>query len=241
MMTKLETVLSEYESLMAGQVNYLLYCLLNIPIKADGTALLSARIMVRGEEKNIEDVATVTKTNDYQYCIIPKQGEYMEAIIKGIALPHPELKANLMGIDEKGLSPLVDDEIPQDKLRVVTLDVPEVNKDRYDAITKAIDTFYDKCKVDMEDYKQQYTIKLASTIEGIDKEMADSAKENFDNTTKDYAEKRDKLRDMKKTEADEAYQHYTARKEEEKAKKQEEELATNKNAGLSMNIFNNED
>lgn len=242
MKTKLEIVLDEYEDLMAGQVNYFLYCLLNLSMKADGTAMLSARITVKGEEKNIEDVATVAKTNDYQYCIVPKGDEFLEPIIKGIALVHPEMKVNIMAMDSNGLTPLaVNDEVPEGKTRVITLDVPEVNKDRYDTINQAIDTFYDKCKVDMEGYKQKYAVKLATTIEGMDKDTAEGAKETFDDITKDYAEKRDNLRDKKKAEADDAYQHYTTQHEEQKAKKQEEELATNKKAGMSMNILNNED
>jgi len=221
MKTKIEFVIDEYDGLMAGQVNYLLFRLLNISIKADGTALLAVRVTTKGVEQDIEDVAKVEKTNDFQYCIVPNKDEYLEPIVKGVITVHPEMKVNIMGMDNKGLTPLVYDEIPNDKLRVITLDVPEVNKDRYDVINQAIDTFYDKCKVDMEEFKQQYAIKLAIVIEEMhmDKDAAEGAKETFDDITKDYSEKRNRIRDKKKEEAEEAYQHYTTNKRRKRVEK----------------------
>lgn len=241
MKTKIETVIDEYEDLLSGQVNYFLFRLFNICLKADGTALLAVKVTVKGEEKNIEDVAEVGKNDDYQYCIIPNDEDYFKPITKAIFMIHPELKMKIMAMDENGLTPLSDDEIPKDKLKVIVATLPDVDKDRHDVIVDAINTFYDECKVNMENYKQKYTVKLSTTIEGMDNDVVDSAKDDFDKITKDYTQKRDSIRDKKKKEADDAYQCYLSQQEAQDAKKKEEELATNKEAGLNLNMFSNED
>lgn len=72
------SIISLYEAMedkLSGYVSIANYRYMNLCVKAEEVSLLSVRVNIEGEEKNIEDVAQVSKKGDYQFVAIPNYSE----------------------------------------------------------------------------------------------------------------------------------------------------------------------
>ena len=49
----------------------------------------------RLSEKNLENVASVAKKDDYSFYIVPNYDEDMQSICEGVAMVHPEFKQKI--------------------------------------------------------------------------------------------------------------------------------------------------
>lgn len=189
-----------YEKLK-GYVAMMNFRYINLCVKADPVSLIPVTVNVEGVEKTLEQVATIAKKDEYRFWILPKYDEDWDSICKGIAKVHPEFKQSEGSFKVDGLG----EEEEVHEARYIELLMPEVNKKRYDALKDAVDVVYQECKTLMEAAVNKSKAEIAFLSVGEPKEDIDSMNKAVDKLDKDCKEQRDKLRDKKLKEIEEAY------------------------------------
>lgn len=195
-----------YEKLK-GYVAMLNFRYLNMCIKVEPASLIPVKVNIEGSEKNLEQVAMVTKKDDYRFWILPKYDDDMKAICEGIAKVHPEFRQKEMTMKIEGL----EGEGTSHDVRYLQLTMPEVDDKYYKALKDAVDVFYDQCKTLMEAAANQAKAEIAVKSVGEPKEDVDGIKKEVDKLIKSSEESRDKLRDKKLKDIDEAYKNWLAK------------------------------
>ena len=195
-----------YEKLK-GYVAMLNFRYLNMCIKVEPASLIPVKVNIEGSEKNLEQVAMVTKKDDYRFWILPKYDDDMKAICEGIAKVHPEFRQKEMTMKIEGLE---GDGTSHD-VRYLQLTMPEVDDKYYKALKDAVDVFYDQCKTLMEAAANQAKAEIAVKSVGEPKEDVDGIKKEVDKLIKSSEENRDKLRDKKLKDIEEAYKNWLAK------------------------------
>ena len=203
------SVINKFEMMegkLSGYVAQLNYRFMNLCVKAEPMSLLSARFNIQGEEKQIEDVAQVSKKGDYQFMAIPNFEDDMAPLAVGIALKHPEFKQEygeetVNVVDEQGDPQSV-------KVKYLLLTMPEVDNNRYDALKTAVDAAYNQCKTQMKAVVERAEPEIALLQEGEDQQDIDRVKKAVEKLKKSYNEQRDKLYDEKIKEIDEAHENW---------------------------------
>lgn len=195
-----------YEKLK-GYVAMLNFRYLNMCIKVEPASLIPVKVNIEGSEKNLEQVAMVTKKDDYRFWILPKYDDDMKAICEGIAKVHPEFKQKEMTMKIEGL----EGEGTSHDVRYLQLTMPEVDDKYYKALKDAVDVFYDQCKTLMEAAANQAKAEIAVKSVGEPKEDVDGIKKEVDKLIKSSEESRDKLRDKKLKDIEEAYKNWLAK------------------------------
>jgi hypothetical protein len=192
-----------YEKLK-GYVAMLNFRYLNMCIKVEPASLIPVKVNIEGSEKNLEQVAMVTKKDDYRFWILPKYDDDMKAICEGIAKVHPEFRQKEMTMKIEGL----EGEGTSHDVRYLQLTMPEVDDKYYKALKDAVDVFYDQCKTLMEAAANQAKAEIAVKSVGEPKEDVDGIKKEVDKLIKSSEESRDKLRDKKLKDIEEAYKNW---------------------------------
>ena len=195
-----------YEKLK-GYVAMLNFRYLNMCIKVEPASLIPVKVNIEGSEKNLEQVAMVTKKDDYRFWILPKYDDDMKAICEGIAKVHPEFRQKEMTMKIEGL----EGEGTSHDVRYLQLTMPEVDDKYYKALKDAVDVFYDQCKTLMEAAANQAKAEIAVKSVGEPKEDVDGIKKEVDKLIKSSEERRDKLRDKKLKDIEEAYKNWLAK------------------------------
>jgi hypothetical protein len=96
-------------------------------------------------------------------------------------------------------------------VRYLQLTMPEVDDKYYKALKDAVDVFYDQCKTLMEAAANQAKAEIAVKSVGEPKEDVDGIKKEVDKLIKSSEESRDKLRDKKLKDIEEAYKNWLAK------------------------------
>ena len=195
-----------YEKLK-GYVAMLNFRYLNMCIKVEPASLIPVKVNIEGSEKNLELVAMVTKKDDYRFWILPKYDDDMKAICEGIAKVHPEFRQKEMTMKIEGL----EGEGTSHDVRYLQLTMPEVDDKYYKALKDAVDVFYDQCKTLMKAAANQAKAEIAVKSVGEPKEDVDGIKKEVDKLIKSSEESRDKLRDKKLKDIEEAYKNWLAK------------------------------
>ena len=200
------------ESKLSGYVAQLNYRFMNLCVKAEPMSLLSARFNIQGEEKQIEDVAQVSKKGDYQFMAIPNFEDDMAPLAVGIALKHPEFKQEygeetVNVVDEQGDPQSV-------KVKYLLLTMPEVDDNRYDALKTAVDAAYNQCKTQMEAVVERAEPEIALLQEGEDQQDIDRVKAAVERLKKSYNDQREKLYDEKMKEIEEGHENWLIKQSE---------------------------
>lgn len=195
-----------YEKLK-GYVAMLNFRYLNMCIKVEPASLIPVKVNIEGSEKNLEQVAMVTKKDDYRFWILPKYDDDMKAICEGIAKVHPEFRQKEMTMKIEGL----EGEGTSHDVRYLQLTMPEVDDKYYKALKDAVDVFYDQCKTLMKAAANQAKAEIAVKSVGEPKEDVDGIKKEVDKLIKSSEESRDKLRDKKLKDIEEAYKNWLAK------------------------------
>ena len=222
----IESLIHEMEGMLGGYVTLLVYRYANLCIKAQPMALLSAEIIDEemGEMK-IEQVAAVSIPDDYHLKLIPYDPRFNFPLCKAITNEHPEFKQELVKPEGS------DDE----NERHLILTMPEVNKDRHDALMDAVDLLYNGCKEKMNKTIADYRLKLEKKIVTLptddERDEAKDALEKSVNTHQDMINtaKTDKIKEI-----EEAYQRYLDEQTAKKAKADEQAAARGHQAGQQL-------
>ncbi len=227
----IERLIHEMEGRLGGYVTLLVYRYANLCIKAQPMALLSAQIMDEemGEMK-IEQVAGVAIADDFHMKLYPYDPRFNFPLCKAIKKEHPEFKQDLV-------KPKNSDDEDE---RILILTMPEVNDDRHDELTDAVNVLYDGCKAQMDKTVASYRAKLEPKIAPLTGNEHDTAQNALDKSIKTHMDIIEKVKADKLEEIEEAYQRYLNDQTAKQTAADEKAAARGENAGQAFNI-NQED
>ena len=75
MNTQVISIQNNFQHDLNGSVSFLFYCFMNLCIKAEPAALLSAEFEQGGLTLSIEDMGDVAQPDKYRLCVVPKESE----------------------------------------------------------------------------------------------------------------------------------------------------------------------
>jgi len=201
---------SQYDQLyekLKGYVAMMNFRFINLCVKADPASLIPVKVVVEGIGRNLEQVAMTAKKDDYRFWIVPKYDGDKEAVSLGVAKAHPEFRQKWGTLTIDGLA---EDGAGRD-VEYLELTMPEVDDKRHDFLTDAVDMCYQECKALMEAAVNKAIAEIGILAAGEPKEDIDSIKKAIDKLNSDCKEHRDKLRDKKLKEIEEAYQNWLSK------------------------------
>lgn len=206
------SISNQYDQLqekLKGYVAMMNFRYINLCIKADPVSLIPVKVNVEGTEKNLEQVAMTAKKDDYRFWIVPKYDEDKDSICKGIAKVHPEFKQKEDTLKIEGIS---EDGEAYD-VHYIELTMPDVDDNRYNALKDAVDVVYQECKTLMEAAVSKAKAEIAFLSVGEPKEDIDGINKAVDNLNEKCEEQRDKLRDKKLQDIEDAYKNWLSNTE----------------------------
>lgn len=192
---------------LQGHVYMMFFGYNNLCVKADPTSLIPISVMVEGEQKPLEEVATIAQKGDYEFAIVPKMEEDLMAIAKGIASSHPEFKQERKTLDVE-LQDGTHRSIPY-----LLLTMPEVDDYRYDLLKNTADAIYNACKGKMEATNIKTDARLAALCTDENPQDIDEMKKALDEQRKMWNQHRDKLHSDKLQEIEEGHQRWLTQRE----------------------------
>ena len=223
----IETLIHEMEGKLGGYVTLLLYRYANLCVKAQPLALMS--VVIDDEEQGqmkLEEVAGLTMPDEFHLKLIPYDKRFNFPLCKAVKKEHPEFKQDLIKPDNSD----GEDE------RVLILTMPEVNDDRHDELTDAVNTLYDGCKAQMDKTVASYKVKLEPKIAPLPSDEHDEAQNALDNSVKMHTDMIEKLKADKLQEIEEAYQNYLAEQTAKQTEADEKAAARGETAGQQFRI-----
>lgn len=223
-----EQQLGQLKAKLGGYSALLVYRYANLCIEANPLALLAVEVEVEGEKKKIEEVAQVAEHETYHFVVSPNYEEDLFAIGKAVMLEHPEFKQEIKSFDG------YDELDPAGMYLFYTM--PEVDDDRHDALIKAVDAFYDECKVNMTKAEEDCAKKLVEIQADSSPMEIKKVADYIDQVVKYFHDTCDQSRDNKKQEVEQAYAEYQAKQKEKAAEEQEKQEAAGN--PLQMKIEN---
>lgn len=206
------SISNQYDQLqekLKGYVAMMNFRYINLCIKADPVSLIPVKVNVEGTEKNLEQVAMTAKKDDYRFWIVPKYDEDKDSICKGIAKVHPEFKQKEDTLKIEGIS---EDGEAYD-VHYIELTMPDVDDNRYNALKDAVDVVYQECKTLMEAAVSKAKAEIAFLSVGEPKEDIDGINKAVDNLNEKCEKQRDKLRDKKLQDIEDAYKNWLSNTE----------------------------
>lgn len=234
--------IAEYDRLadkLASLVAMMDYRFKNICVKAEEVSLLPITARIEGEDKNLEDCATIGKDDDYHFMIFPKYDEDMMDIAVAIARVHPEFRQ-----ERKSMPVTVPDRDGNEKevdAKYILLTMPEVDDERYDVLKETVKVEYNLCKEQMEGANIVAQAKFATLAAGETKEDLNILQEEVDNLNEEWSGKRDDIHAAKLMEIEDAHRKWQEEQEESNQQRREEEAARGESAATSMKIHGSDD
>lgn len=216
--------IAEYDRLadkLASLVAMMDYRFKNICVKAEEVSLLPITARIEGEDKNLEDCATIGKDDDYHFMIFPKYDEDMMDIAVAIARVHPEFRQ-----ERKAMPVTVPDRDGNEKevdAKYILLTMPEVDDERYDVLKNGVNAIYEANKAQMEAVTAKADAKFAELIVDESKKDIEQLKEARDKQTKTWYEQRDSIYNNKLKEIEEGHNKWLVKQARQKMVRHREE------------------
>ena len=203
------SIASEYDTLADKLCNYsglFGFQLKNLCIKAEPVALVDIEVPIEGKFKKLEEFTAIAKKDDYTFVIVPHFEDDMPALMRSLFKAHPEwkLKIDKMTVTAKDVkgNPKTQD-VP-----LVEATMPEVDDDRYDLLKESVKLLYEDCKAKMEAAMTKSDIKFAELLIDESEESRKDLEETIDLLKSEWTKKREKLRDDKLKEIEDAYRKW---------------------------------
>ena len=187
---------------LQGYIGMMFIGYANLCVKVEPVSLLTISVDVEGELQNLENVATIGQKDEYRLMIIPHLDEDLPAVGQGIFNAHPEFKQE----QEK-----MEIEMPDGKKRqtpYILVTMPEVDKNRRDALKQAADALYNDTKVKMDTAIAQSDAKIAAMSVDEKPEDVDNIKASLKEKKEMWDKHRDQMHDDKLREIEDGYQHH---------------------------------
>jgi len=191
-----ESEITNLEKRMAGYQYLLNYRYQNLCVKADPASLLPVTVNVTDNDQDIEEVAEVSKIDDFNLAVLPKVTNSIEEINQGVLSAHPEFKMHLKQLDQ-------DDPDTQ----YIVYEMPEVDKNRYDFLHETVKSLYDECKVRIDEAHSEEKVGFADLLASNPLDL-EKTNEEIDKIHKNYLGNIKDLLDTKNKEVEEAYQRW---------------------------------
>ena len=121
--------------------------------------------------------------------------------------------------------------------RYLILTMPEVNKDRHDALIDSVNVLYDGCKAKMDKTSAEYRVKLEAKIVTLPTDdERNQAKVALEDSIKNHQDIIDTVKADKLKEIEEAYQRYLDEQAAKKAQEDEIEATRVNRSSNSMKM-----
>lgn len=185
--------LNEIESQLSGQSAVATYSYMMLCVKAEEMALLPVSINIEGEEKYIEEVASVVKPDDYTFIVIPHFDEDLVAVKSGI---HAQYPAFQLEVESKTVD--VYDKKEENKpipvaVKYLKVTMPSVNDDRKEELTQDVEKIYEQCKSQMTKSCNSAKAKIELLLKNESDDVKNEAMDSLAATKKKWTEHRDKV------------------------------------------------
>lgn len=220
--------LSEAKSKFNGYTALLDYRFANLCVEADGKALLSVTVKVDDDDQPLEDVALIGNSRKDQFAVYPKDQFDLPYIIKGVMTAHPEYQMEIKDWDDYPEQVKEEGE----EYHYLLFTMPEVNKNRRDALLDGVTVLHDQWDVACKEVKAKGAAQLATTMIGQDKDTIDKVNKQLDELYDMYHSMGEKYTEDKKKEIEEGYQRYL----KEQAEQSQASQTQNNNAGSSLKM-----
>lgn len=198
MNTYINIQLQDFSQRIRGYNMLFNYRLMNLCVKAEPASLMPVTVEVMGKEYNLEEVAQLRRPDEYHFEIRANNENNLDDIIGGILDVHPEFILEVK--TEKDLD--------DNEHKYAFYSMPEVNKDRYDLLTKLTKGFYDECAVQIDAAYAKEQARFVDLLLHAPATDADEAKGAMKEIYDKGKEETEKIRDEKLKEIEEAYQRY---------------------------------
>ena len=226
-------LINEMKSKMSGYAVMLQYRYMNLCVKAEPVALLSFTVTDdEGEETNLEEVASASLANDYQFEIYPHDPKMVFAICKGIKTAHLEFKMDTRTEESDGES--------EENQVVIVCTMPEVNKDRHDVLIDGVDTLYDQCKAKLDANHATYKTRLTAKLVGASESDVQEAEDELEKVYKMHDDTCLQYKEAKVKEIEEAYQRYLNEQKQRQDAADERAAARGDNAKTQYRVNQSE-
>ena len=186
-------MLHETETQLSGQSAVATYGYMMLCVKAEEIALLPVSINIEGEEKYIEEVASVVKPDDYTFIVIPHFDEDLVAVKSGIHAQYPAFK---LEVETKTVD--VYDKNNENKpirvpVKYLKVTMPSVDDDRQKELKEDADKIYEQCKSRMATTCNSAKAKIDILLKNESDDVKNEALDSFAATKKKWTEHRDKV------------------------------------------------
>lgn len=198
MNTYINIQLQDFSQRIRGYNMLFNYRLMNLCVKAEPASLMPVTVEVMGREYNLEEVAELRRPDEYHFEIRANNENNLDDVVGAILDVHPEFILDMKTEKDAG----------DNEHRYAFYSMPEVNKDRYDLLTKLTKGFYDECAIQIDAaYAKEQTrfIDLLLHAPAADVDEAKGEMKTIYDGGKDESAK---MRDAKLQEIEEAYQRY---------------------------------
>lgn len=231
MRKNIESLIDEMKSKMSGYAVLLHYRFMNLCVKAEPVSLLSLTIVSdEGEEFDIEGVASASLANDYQFEIYPHDSKMVFNICKAIKETHPEFEIDIRTDNNH------EESEPEDN-QVIICTMPEVNKDRHDALMEGVGLLYDQCKAKLDANHTAYKAKVSAKLVGSSDVEIKEAEDKLEEVYKMHDDTCLQYKEAKEKEIEEAYQRYLSEQKADEAKQAETAAARGVGKGSTYNMY----
>lgn len=184
--------------LMSMKIHFFDLC-----VKSEPMSLMGIEVP-GGASDHIEDYVDVCKKDDKTLLLVPHDNVDIRVVAAAVETTHPEFIKEFLVYTKSADS--------DEKVAVLSLTVPPVNKDRKDLLEKAVNTYKD-AYVNYVDVEKNLTkVKMAGYLDEATKEDKDEIEELFKNKSEEYKNSAQKAADDKIKEIEEAYQRYLEEK-----------------------------
>ena len=226
------TKCAQLEEKLSGLVGMMNFRYLNLCIKAEEASLIPVKVMIEGQQQNLEDVAVTAKKDEYRFIIVPKWEDDMQPIAQAIAQTHPEFEQSYdtMQVD----MPNEYREIVTRDVRYLLLTMPEVNDDRRDALKDTTDAINEYTKQQIDVAYTKTVTQVTELLVGEKPEDIDKIKDSLEQLKKATDGQRDKLHADKLKEINDAYKKWLASYAQQEVFAMEEEDSKGEGVTTSM-------
>ena len=216
---EISNIINELQSRLMGYCALLTYRYMNLCVKAEPAALLSAEVNVGGAAYPLEKVASVAIEDNTRYRLYPMDKNLVPEIVKAMKEEHPEFKADIDG-------------------ETIVFTVPPVDKDRKDALNDLVDALHKDCESRMKLDFGVSTAKVAVAVAALSKEEQDGAKEDLKKAYDGMVSRSGQLKDNKIKEIEAAYSAWCDEHEKNEEAKEEKARAEGLDNVFKMTLEN---
>ena len=140
MNTIVNITLQDFAQKLRGYNMLFNYRLMNLCVKAEPAALMPVTVEILGKEYNLEEVAEIRRPDEYHLEIRANNENNLDDITGYIFDVHPEFILEMK----------TEKDTDDNEHRYASYSMPDVDKDRYDLLTKLTKGFYDECTVQID-------------------------------------------------------------------------------------------